>query len=476
MSPHGMRIASDAPRLLLGLIRVIDVVLVIASGVLSFAIRHDTFELPDYYVVGILTGSVLTANMMQIGGAYTLSALQQLGVELGKLSAAWLGVSLVLIVFAFFTKTSDEFSRVWLVTWIAIAFSTMTLARIFAYWQLLRWRRAGILRIKVAIVGTGTLAARLLQTLDARASGEFQVVGVYDDRLTSQEPAPTASRIGRHELRGTITELVRHFRERPVDEIIIALPWRDNERIAEILKSLKALPANVRLCPDTLGFELPTRGFVTVADVPMMSIFERPLSGWHIVAKALEDRVLAAVALLLAAPLMLFIALAIKLDSQGPVLFGQRRYGFNNNEFLVYKFRTMRVDACGADDTRQATRNDPRVTLVGAFLRRTSLDELPQLFNVLKGDMSLVGPRPHAIAHNEQFATMIDDYLSRHRVKPGITGWAQINGLRGEIDSPRKMQLRVQHDLYYIDNWSLLLDLKILLLTPFLGFVHKNAY
>jgi putative colanic acid biosynthesis UDP-glucose lipid carrier transferase len=182
------------------------------------------------------------------------------------------------------------------------------------------------------------------------------------------------------------------------------------------------------------------------------------------------------VALVVFAPLLLAIALAIRLDGPGPVLFRQKRYGFANNEFTVFKFRTMRHRPAEEPDVPQARRQDPRITRVGAFLRRTSLDELPQLINVLRGDMSLVGPRPHAVAHNVQYAQIIDDYLSRHRVKPGITGWAQINGLRGETDTPEKMRARVEHDLYYIDNWSLMLDIKILLLTPLRGFVNKNAY
>ena len=175
-------------------------------------------------------------------------------------------------------------------------------------------------------------------------------------------------------------------------------------------------------------------------------------------------------------PVLIAAALMIKLDSPGPVLFRQRRYGFNNNPITVFKFRTMRHDQADDRLVPQARRNDPRVTRVGAFLRRTSLDELPQLINVLRSEMSLVGPRPHAVAHNEQYAHVIDDYLSRHRVKPGITGWAQVNGLRGETDTPDKMRRRVQYDLYYIDNWSLYLDFKILALTPFVGLVHKNAY
>ena len=185
---------------------------------------------------------------------------------------------------------------------------------------------------------------------------------------------------------------------------------------------------------------------------------------------------IAALLLILLLPVFAIIALAIKLDSQGPVFFRQKRYGFNNNPITVFKFRTMFTGPAEESSVPQARRNDPRVTRLGALLRRSSLDELPQLFNVLRGEMSLVGPRPHAVAHNEQYAKVIDDYLSRHRVKPGITGWAQINGLRGETDTPDKMRRRVQYDLYYIDNWSLFFDLKILLLTPFVGFVNRNAY
>jgi Undecaprenyl-phosphate glucose phosphotransferase len=199
------------------------------------------------------------------------------------------------------------------------------------------------------------------------------------------------------------------------------------------------------------------------------------LSGWNLVLKNAEDRLVGALLLLLGSPLLALIALAIKLDSRGPVFFRQRRYGFNNNAIVVWKFRTMRDQPEDETVVPQATRNDPRVTAMGRILRRTSLDELPQIFNVLRGEMSLVGPRPHAVAHNEQYATVIDDYLSRHRVKPGITGWAQVNGLRGETDTPEKMRQRVQHDLYYIDNWSFWFDLKILALTPFAA-MNRNAY
>jgi putative colanic acid biosynthesis UDP-glucose lipid carrier transferase len=232
---------------------------------------------------------------------------------------------------------------------------------------------------------------------------------------------------------------------------------------------------NVRVCPDAALLTRPVRRLPPIAALPTLDLYERPMSGWNQVLKRIEDLVLAPILLLLTLPMSLAIAVLIRLDSPGPILFRQRRFGFNNNEFTVYKFRTMRHAPEDAH-VPQARRTDERVTRIGAFLRRTSLDELPQLLNVLRGEMSLVGPRPHAVAHNRHFAEIIDDYLGRHRVKPGITGWAQVNGLRGETRTEEQMRLRVQHDLHYIDNWSLWLDLKILLLTIFVGFVHENAY
>jgi putative colanic acid biosynthesis UDP-glucose lipid carrier transferase len=215
-----------------------------------------------------------------------------------------------------------------------------------------------------------------------------------------------------------------------------------------------------------------------IAGVPLLNIFERPMSGWSHVAKAVEDRLLAALLLILGSPVMLLIALAVGLDSPGGVLFRQKRYGFNNEVIEVIKFRTMRADAAehGQAEVRQAARADPRVTRVGRILRRTSLDELPQLLNVLSGEMSLVGPRPLAVAHNELYAPLIDAYLGRHRVKPGITGWAQVNGLRGETETLAKMERRVEYDLYYIEHWSLGFDLRILARTLLVGFAHPNAY
>jgi Undecaprenyl-phosphate glucose phosphotransferase len=256
----------------------------------------------------------------------------------------------------------------------------------------------------------------------------------------------------------------------------VQLPERREPHFATILHKLGELPVNVNLCPDLSDLPIAPRKLTLMQETLMISLFERPLTGWASVVKRAEDIVLSLLLLLACAPMMLIIALLVRLDSPGPVLFRQKRFGFNNNPITVLKFRTMRVEAALDATVPQARRDDPRITQLGRILRRTSLDELPQLFNVLMGDMSLIGPRPHAIAHNEYYAQIIDGYLRRHRVKPGITGLAQVNGLRGETATVAAMDARVKYDLYYIENWSLRLDLWILLRTLVVGFVHSNAY
>jgi len=258
------------------------------------------------------------------------------------------------------------------------------------------------------------------------------------------------------------------------------MPWNDDRRLVEVIELLKELPVNVYISTDLIGYRLsvrPTQGQLT--GLPVFEVVTRPLSGWNSLVKQIEDYVLASLIVIALAPLLALIALAIRLDSPGPVFFMQRRLGFNNREFKIYKFRTMhhreRPDAPEVH-VPQATRDDSRVTRVGRILRRTSLDELPQLFNVLDGTMSLVGPRPHAVAHNVDYGSRIRGYFARHKVKPGITGWAQVNGLRGETDTVEKMEARVAHDIHYVENWSLALDIKILAMTFFIVLFQRNAY
>jgi putative colanic acid biosynthesis UDP-glucose lipid carrier transferase len=468
MAPRRV-VAADLEAIVSGALRVADALIVVVAAIVSYGVRHGTYALPNLYLMAVMAAVALTVNYMHIARVYQFSNLTRLTTQLGLLAMSWPAVMLSLIALAYFTQTSIAFSRAFVLGWFLLSFGAFVLARVLLLMQIDRWRKAGRLSLNVAVIGAGPLGRQLLRHLASLGEEQYRIVGVFDDavKVTLVEGYPH---------RGTVDDLVHYVRTHPVDEVIVAVPWHDTADIQAIVKRLKVLPINVKLCPDYVGWTLPVRRFLPLAGVPMLAVLERPLSGWNFVLKALEDRVLAAILIVLFAPVLLLIALAIKLDSSGPVFFRQKRYGFNNNPITVYKFRTMHVGA-GSDVTvQQARRNDPRVTRVGAILRRTSLDELPQLINVMNGEMSLVGPRPHAVVHNEQYAKIIDDYLSRHRVKPGITGWAQVNGLRGETDTPEKMARRVQFDLYYIDNWSLLFDVKILMLTPFLGFVNKNAY
>ncbi len=254
------------------------------------------------------------------------------------------------------------------------------------------------------------------------------------------------------------------------------MPWNADKRLVGIIDRLRNLPVHVYLGSDLIGYHFPRHHRRRLEGVPVLEIASVPLSGWSGLIKAVEDKILAALALVALSPLFLLIAVAIKLDSRGPVLFRQARYGFNNEVIIVNKFRTMYHDRPAETGVPQASRGDIRVTRVGRMLRRVSFDELPQLLNVLRGNMSMVGPRPHAVEHNEQYAALIGGYHGRHRVKPGITGWAQVNGLRGETTTVEQMRRRVDFDIYYIENWSPWLDFRIVALTAVFGWRQKNAY
>ena len=426
---------------------------------------------PEEYLVAIGLGVLLTANYLHLAGLYSFAGLHRFVVQFGTLTASWAAVIATLLLIAYFGKVSGSFSRVWTTGWFASAFIGLVFVRGLTTLLLDRMGRTGRFRFNVVVVGGGEFGQRLVRHLDQQRDHGIHVLGVFDDRRTRIPDA-----IEGHPVIGTLDGLLAFLRGHRVDQVIIALPWSAEERIAGIVEELRSVPVDVTLCPGEAAFELPNMGFSSVGGVPMLTVTKPPISGWDRVVKGTEDMILASLILLATWPVLLLIALAVRMSGPGPILYRQRRFGFNNNEFTLFKFRTMRWRPDEDDADRQAQRNDPRVTTIGRLLRRTSLDELPQLFNVLRGEMSLVGPRPHTVAHNRHYAAMIDKYLARHKVKPGITGWAQVNGLRGEIRVPEMMRRRVQHDLYYIENWSLIFDFKIMLLTLFTGFVHENAY
>ena len=474
MENHGS-IFSRSPTVLLGVMRFGDIATVIICGVLAYFWRHGFTEIPERYWLAVGIASLLTAQIFHFSRLYMFSVLDRLFRQVGLLLPAWGAVGMMLIAMMFFTKSGEDFSRVWAATWFVATLIGFVSLRIWLKISLMRWRAQGHLNRNIAIVGAGSHGRRLIEHLHAQTDGRgFNLIGLFDDRRTRIP----ASDIDGVPILGTVEDLIALSRKNRVDLVIIALPWTAEARLVQIINQLRQCPVDLQLCPEDIGFRLFDRRIDYMAGVPMLTVFERPLTGWNYVLKEIEDRVLAALILLLISPILLLIALAIKVESSGPVLFRQQRYGFNNNLITVLKFRSMYHDRPPDSEsgTPQAQRHDPRITAVGRFLRRTSLDELPQFFNVLQGSMSIVGPRPHAVAHNEQYAEVINQYYGRHRVKPGITGWAQIHGYRGETETLDKMEKRVEYDLFYIENWSLMLDLKIIFLTLFVGFVHENAY
>ena len=324
---------------------------------------------------------------------------------------------------------------------------------------------------------SGPAGEQLLATLSHQEDTDLKIFGVFDDRTDERSPDVVAG----YPKLGNVDDLVEFARHTRIDLVIFTLPITAAQRMLQMLRKLWVLPIDIRLAAHTNKLRFRPRSYSYIGNVPVLDVVDKPIADWDVVMKSAFDRVVGCILLALLSPVLLLVALAVKLDSKGPVFFKQKRYGFNNELIEVFKFRSMYVETLDHTASKLVTRDDPRVTRVGRFIRKTSLDELPQLFNVaIFGNLSLVGPRPHAVhakAADRQYDEVVDGYFARHRVRPGITGWAQVNGWRGETDTPEKIQRRVEHDLYYIENWSILFDLYILAMTPFaLVRASNNAY
>ncbi|ABS63540.1 sugar transferase [Parvibaculum lavamentivorans DS-1] len=418
-----------------------------------------------YAVIGGV-GAVLAVAMLKYQGIYQFNALSNGRGQKRRILIGLFVTALLLVGIGYLLKISEQYSRGWFVAWFGLS-TVLVLSLHFAGSRFLQWLVAlGSFARNVVIYGSGEIAESVIRGIGT-SSMNLRVIGVFDDLPPDQIP--------RVPVRGGLSDLIVFGQKHRIDEVLIAMPLTSELRIANLVEQLSLLPTDIRICPSAAAFRIPPKGLLNYQGLAVLELERRPMDGWAPIIKSIEDRVLAALLLIGFAPLLLLVAAAVKLDSRGPVIFKQKRHGFNHEVFNLYKFRTMYV-AEGSGRVVQATRNDPRVTRVGRFLRKTSLDELPQLFNVLIGEMSLVGPRPHAIAHNEYYSAVLDRYANRHKVKPGMTGWAQVKGYRGETDTPEKMRRRVEHDLYYIENWSVWLDLKIIIMTPFYGFIGKNAF
>lgn len=463
--------------MLSGIVRIVEFFLINLTGfaIYQYYVVPVIGQAPLYYTIvpAIALAAILMFQLFQLN---QLPALRKPALQLLKLAGAWTLVFLFTLSVLFFLKTSDSFSRVWLLTWYFSGLATLIIERLIVSAIVSRLASRGRFNRRTVVVGAGPDTEALLHELDAQQDNDLKIYGIFDDRSDDR----TSSVVGGYPTLGTVDDLVDFARQTQIDLVLFAMPITAEKRLLEMLKKLWVLPLDIRLAAHTNKLRFRPRAYSYIGSVPTLDILDKPIAGWDVIIKAAFDRIVGGVCLVALSPVFLLTALAVRLETQGPVFFRQKRYGFNNETVEILKFRSMYADKLDATANRLVTKNDPRVTRVGKFIRKTSIDELPQLFNVVfKGDLSLVGPRPHAIhakAADQLYDQVVDGYFARHRVRPGMTGWAQVNGWRGETDTPEKLQHRVEHDLYYIENWSVLFDLYILAMTPFALIRAENAY
>ncbi|HEY1506270.1 MAG TPA: undecaprenyl-phosphate glucose phosphotransferase [Stellaceae bacterium] len=460
-----------------GLLQLVDFMAVLGAGVAAYlayviSVVGERFEY-DRYGMAVLAAAVMLVVLLRKTDSYNFSHLVRLRAQLTRVAFAWGATVAVLATLAFVVKMATFYSRGWSISWVVLTFCGLAVVRVSLFYLFRQWTRSGRLTRKVAVVGAGDIGERLVSRMLASDDDFVRITGVFDDRM-SRVPGTVCG----CPVLGTTDDLITLARQSVIDEIIIALPLRADLRIAELVAKLKTLPVDLRLSIDEIG-GFPLRAIGATATARTLEIIDRPLKHWSGMAKWLEDWVLGMLLLVLAAPVMAVTALLVKLDSNGPVFFLQNRFGFNNKVIRVFKFRTMYAEQSNPPGEIRTVPDDPRVTRVGRFLRRFSLDELPQLINVVRGEMSVVGPRPHAVAMRagaKLYYEAVGEYFLRHRVRPGITGWAQVHGHRGEIDTEEKARNRVAFDLWYIDHWSFWLDLKIIAMTAIAIWKQDNAY
>lgn len=426
-------------------------------------------EIQEPQLAALLVVSLFFLLFAEAKGLYQSWRFSGLINEIGRVAFVWCASLIFLMAIAFLFKASNQYSRVVITVWCFIAPTIMISLRLMLRSWLKVFRRKGLNSRSLAFVGTRELSEVLASKFMHNASLGVQVIGFFDDRITMSDSLVGLKYVG------DISELIRYARAGKLDFVYITLPYSEEEKVMTVVKALADTTVTVYIVPDFFISDLSHARWINMDGIPIVSVFESPFYGVDGWLKRTEDIFLASLILVLISPLMLTIAIAVKVTSVGPILFKQRRYGLKGEVIEVWKFRSM-TSLDNDTNVPQATREDPRITRLGRFLRKTSLDELPQFINVIQGRMSIVGPRPHAVAHNEQYRKLIDGYMLRHHVKPGITGLAQINGWRGETDTLDKMKNRVDYDLEYIRTWSLLLDFKIIFITIFKGFSHNNAY
>jgi Undecaprenyl-phosphate glucose phosphotransferase len=484
LSPAALAVTNEkvrpaySPIVIAGAVRLIDFLMLSLIGVsiyLYYVVPGSGFRW-EYFaaIIGMAAAAVIC---FQAADIYQVQVFRGQLRQMTRMISSWALVFLLFIGASFLAKLGGEISRLWLSAFFFIGLGALIAERLALRTLVRRWARQGRLDRRTVIVGSDKNGEQLVAALNNEYDNDIEVLGVFDDRNDSRALDTCA---GSPKL-GKVDDIVEFARRTRVDLVLFALPISAETRILEMLKKLWVLPVDIRLSAHTNKLRFRPRSYSYLGKVPTLDVFEAPITDWDLVMKWLFDHVVGFLVLLAALPVMALVALAIKLDSPGPVLFRQKRFGFNNERIDVFKFRSLYHHQADPTAAKVVTKDDPRVTRVGRFIRKTSLDELPQLFNVVfKSNLSLVGPRPHAVQGKLQarlFDEAVDGYFARHRVKPGITGWAQINGWRGEIDNEEKIQKRVEFDLYYIENWSVLFDSYILMKTPMaLLTKNENAY
>ncbi len=508
--------------------RLIDVALIIGTAVLASEMRFSDWAHRGFTDAFALFTAAFALVLFPVFGVYESWRGRSKLVLAGQVALAWLVVQACALMVMFSLRQIDFVSRLWFAYWIALAGGLLIAYRLATHAVLGRLRHAGMNLHQVALVGAGHHCNAILRRIQASPATGFRASAIYvpktsgeslresereaqrletapddisslgtplalramhayarlDASARAQRSAATAAAVdaaGGTEARmqrfDDIESFAQYVRTSDVHELWLALPLSEERTILSVISEFRNDLVNIRFMPDVRSLALfDTSGVIDLLGVPAINLIASPLSPNAMMKKELFDRVFAACALIGLAPLMIAIAIAVKLSSPGPVFFKQKRKGADGRVFTIYKFRSMRLHTEQPGVVKQAVRHDPRVTKIGAFLRRTSLDELPQFINVLKGDMSVVGPRPHALEHDDLYQKVVAGYIHRYRIKPGITGWAQINGYRGETDRIEKMERRVAHDLYYLGNWSFGLDMRIIAATVVKGLIHSNAY
>jgi Undecaprenyl-phosphate glucose phosphotransferase len=450
------------------LARLFDVVMVVGGATVASRIRFDSIAEPGYYMPFVAFAAAFSLVLFPGFGVYESWRGRSKLVLASHVSLAWLVVQACVLVLMFSLHRIDDVSRLWFAYWTAMSGALMIMGRLATHAVLARMRQAGMNFHRVAVVGCGRHCESIMRRIERASHSGFRTTAVFN----ASAELPITSNVPVFD---DFDAFVRHVREERVDEVWLALPLSQDRTILRFVNEFRDDLVNVRFIPDVRSLALFESGVTDLLGVAAINLMASPISQRALLQKDVFDRLFALAALIAIAPLLIVIAIAVKVSSPGPVFFRQRRKGADGREFTIYKFRSMRLHAEKAGVLRQATRNDPRVTRVGAFLRRTSLDELPQFFNVLRGDMSVVGPRPHALEHDDLYQKVVQGYIHRYRIKPGITGWAQVNGFRGETDRIEKMEARVAHDLYYLGNWSFSLDMRIIAATVFKGLRSINA-